>query len=257
MDAKTFFKEKLAKLEHHLKAFIEGSTTHWVASPFDSRVIAAQLRQVLQENHQILEDGRLLAPNYFLLAASPLYAEKLRQEKQLLKELEGELEKLALQAGLVFESPPVIQVVDDEEIPHHQISVSGHFSQEMTATQGISDDEVEMAQVEIPRNAFLIVNGVRIFPLERPLVNIGRHPDNHLVLDDPRVSRQHAQLRAVRGKYILFDLSSMGGTTVNNVRVRQAILASGDVIALAGVPLVYGEDNQTVGSTQRLSMTSR
>ncbi len=255
MDAKTFFREKLAKLEHHLKAFIEGSSAHFVLSPTESQQIASQLREILAENHQILDDGRVLAPNYFLIAASPLYAEQLRQETQLLKGLENELEELAHQAGLTFSSPPVIQIVDDEEIPHQQIVVSGHFSQDMTATQGVTEEE--SSEIEIPRNAFLIVDGVRIFPLDRAVINIGRHPDNHLVLDDPRVSRQHAQLRAVRGQYILFDLGSVGGTTVNNLRVHQAILSSGDVIALAGVPLVYGEDNQTVGGTQKLSIASR
>ncbi|GAB4473722.1 MAG: hypothetical protein Kow0088_09270 [Anaerolineales bacterium] len=254
MDANNFIKEKLVILEQHLKAFIEGSTTHLVASPLDSQEIARQLREVLQTNHQVLEGGRLLAPNYFLLAASPLYAEKLRQAKQLLKELEAELERLALEAGLTFASPPVLQVVDDEEIPHHQVMVSGHYSTEITPTHGIAE-ESESETIEIPRNAFLIVDGTRIFPLEKAVINIGRHPDNHLVLDDPRVSRQHAQLRAVRGRYILFDLGSVGGTMVNTLRVRQAILSSGDVISLAGVPLVYGEDNQPVGSTQQLSLS--
>ncbi|MFN3309189.1 MAG: FHA domain-containing protein, partial [Anaerolineales bacterium] len=116
--------------------------------------------------------------------------------------------------------------------------------------------EAENDSVEIPQNAFLIVNGVRIFPLDQAVVNIGRHPDNHLVLDDPRVSRQHAQLRAVRGHYLIFDLGSAGGTLVNNLRVRQATLSSGDVISLAGVPLVYGEDAQAVGGTRKLSLSS-
>lgn len=254
MDAKTFFREKLARLEYHLKAFIEGTSVHFVISPTFSQQISTQLREILQENHQVLEDGRLLAPNYFLIAASPLYAEQLRHETHLLMGLEKELEHLALQAGLTFASPPVIQIIDDEEIPHQQILVSGYFSQDMTATQGVPEEK--SSEIEMPHNAFLIVDGVRIFPLDRAVINIGRHPDNHLVLNDPRVSRQHAQLRAVRGKYILFDLGSVGGTTVNNLRVHQAILSSGDVIALAGVPLVYGEDNYLVDGTQKLTMTS-
>lgn len=254
MDPKGFFKDSLAKLEQRLKAFIEGATTHLVASPLDSQQIAAQLRELLQTNYQVLEDGRALAPNYFLLATSPLYAEKLRQEKRLIREMEEELERLALEAGLTFASPPIIQIVDDEEIPHHQVSISGHFSQEVTATHGIIEEESPL--VEIPQNAFLIVDGVRIFPLDKAVVNIGRHPDNHLVLEDPRVSRQHAQLRAVRGQYLLFDLGSAGGTMVNNLRVRQAFLSSGDVISLAGVPLVYGEDSQTAGGTRKLTLPS-
>jgi pSer/pThr/pTyr-binding forkhead associated (FHA) protein len=91
-------------------------------------------------------------------------------------------------------------------------------------------------------NAFLIVNGTETFPLTGSVVNIGRRETNQLVINDPRVSRNHAQLRAVHGVYILFDLNSTGGTYVNGMRVYQQNLQAGDVISLAGVALVYGED---------------
>jgi pSer/pThr/pTyr-binding forkhead associated (FHA) protein len=76
------------------------------------------------------------------------------------------------------------------------------------------------------------------------------------VVDDHRVSRDHAQLRAVRGKYILFDLSSTGGTFVNGQRVNQKTLNPLDVISLAGVALVYGQemiDAQGLGQTEKMS----
>jgi pSer/pThr/pTyr-binding forkhead associated (FHA) protein len=74
------------------------------------------------------------------------------------------------------------------------------------------------------------------------VVNIGRRPDNNLVIDDPSVSRVHAQLRAIRGQMVLFDLESTGGTYVNGQRVASSILYPGDVISLAHTQLVYGQD---------------
>jgi len=70
------------------------------------------------------------------------------------------------------------------------------------------------------------------------------------VIDDGRISRLHAQLRAVRGRYVIFDLDSRGGTWVNGQRVRQQALAPGDVISLAGVPLVFSQDAPEPGETQ-------
>ena len=64
-----------------------------------------------------------------------------------------------------------------------------------------------------------------------------------LVIDDPRISRNHAQLRAIKGRYVIFDLNSTGGTFVNAQRTSQSVLYPGDVISLAGVPLIYGQDN--------------
>ncbi len=95
----------------------------------------------------------------------------------------------------------------------------------------------------IPPNAFLIIEGVKVFPLQKAVVSIGRRLDNTLILDDPRVSRTHAQLRAIKGRYVIFDLNSTGGTYVNGQRVSQNALYAGDVIWLAGVTLVFGQDN--------------
>jgi pSer/pThr/pTyr-binding forkhead associated (FHA) protein len=67
--------------------------------------------------------------------------------------------------------------------------------------------------------------------------------ENQLVIDDPRVSRTHAQLRAIKGRYVVFDLNSTGGTFVNGQRTSQSALYPGDVISLAGVTLVFGQDN--------------
>jgi len=44
---------------------------------------------------------------------------------------------------------------------------------------------------------------------------------------------------------MLFDLGSSGGTFVNQKRIKQIALHPGDVLSLAGVPLVYGQDSQS------------
>jgi pSer/pThr/pTyr-binding forkhead associated (FHA) protein len=50
---------------------------------------------------------------------------------------------------------------------------------------------------------------------------------------------------------MLFDLDSSGGTFVNNKRIKQIALHPGDVISLAGVPLVYGHDAvSTISDTE-------
>ena len=91
--------------------------------------------------------------------------------------------------------------------------------------------------------AFLIVNGVDPFPLKQPTVSIGRRIDNGLVLNDPRVSRVHAELRAIRGRYVVFDMDSSGGTYVNGQRIKHSVVYDGDVISLAGVLLVFRQRN--------------
>ncbi len=105
--------------------------------------------------------------------------------------------------------------------------------------QGSPEDEPAL----IPEEAFVVVDGVKVIPLTQPVVSIGRRVENTIVLDDPRISRNHAQLRAIKGRYVLYDLDSTGGCSVNGVRVSQSLLYPGDVISLAGVNLVYGQKN--------------
>ena len=100
------------------------------------------------------------------------------------------------------------------------------------------DEEID----RIPLNAFFVIDGVKIYPLVRSVINIGRRLENDLVIDDPRVSRNHAQLRAVEGNYVLFDRNSTGGTFVNGSRVSETIIYPNDSISLGGVILTYYQD---------------
>lgn len=83
-------------------------------------------------------------------------------------------------------------------------------------------------------------------PISEAVVTIGRDLDNDIILDDPHVSREHAQLRRRYGQYILYDLDSTGGTRVNGRPVREAPLEVGDVIAFAGVQVRF----EQLGATE-------
>jgi pSer/pThr/pTyr-binding forkhead associated (FHA) protein len=101
------------------------------------------------------------------------------------------------------------------------------------------DEELD----SIPPKAFFVIGGVKFYPLVKTIINIGRRLENDLVIDDPRVSRSHAQLRAIEGNYVLFDLSSTGGTFVNGSRVSQTIIYPNDTISLGGVALIFHQDD--------------
>jgi pSer/pThr/pTyr-binding forkhead associated (FHA) protein len=97
----------------------------------------------------------------------------------------------------------------------------------------------------IPQNAFFVIEGVRVYPLVKDVISIGRRMENDLVIDDPRVSRRHAELRAnqEQGQFVLIDLNSTGGTFVNGRRISQSILYPGDSISMGGVLLTFNQDD--------------
>ncbi len=89
--------------------------------------------------------------------------------------------------------------------------------------------------------AYLIVNS-EVFQLDQELTNLGRKLDNHVVLNDPRVSRNHAQIRLIENQFVLIDLNSTGGTLVNGNKVTKSVLYSGDNISLAGMEIKFVRD---------------
>lgn len=248
-------KDKFIRFETRLQGLIEGSTARLFPRIDKINDLAVRLRLAMQEQCRMLDNGEITAPNVYQIFASPQYAHELRQEQDSLLKLQTDLETAAKEAGFTFLQPPVIQIVEEPMIPYQQVSVSAYFEDPNLPSTANLDIGTPQAEAIIPNNAFLIVNGVKLYPLDKPVINIGRHPDNQIVINDPRVSRQHAQLRAINGRYILFDLGSNAGSCVNNQRVHQAILSPGDVISLAGIPLVYGQDPIETSSTRRLDIS--
>ncbi|HOT23032.1 MAG TPA: DUF3662 and FHA domain-containing protein [Thermoleophilia bacterium] len=68
---------------------------------------------------------------------------------------------------------------------------------------------------------------------------IGRSRRCDIVLTDPNVSRQHAELRLTGSQVVLRDLGSTNGTRVNRRAVTQAVLRPGDRIEVGTTELLF------------------
>ncbi|MBE9478365.1 MAG: FHA domain-containing protein, partial [Chloroflexi bacterium] len=145
-------------------------------------------------------------------------------------------------AGFLFAREVHFTLATDPTLPQDGVRVIGWHSSNPLDIQGEIPPIEEYDTDRPPAGAFLVVEGRRHFPLSTALIQIGRRLDNDLVIDDPRVSRQHLQLLANRGKFILHDLNSTAGTYVNGVKVKDHTLQPGDVINIATLELIYGED---------------
>lgn len=205
--------------------------------------IAQQLATAMQA-HLKQVGNQTQAPNLYVIIAQPANLERWHANPHLFKELANALYTAGKEAGFHFSIKPSVTTTAEDGLSADEVHVVASFSDESVAeTKGISRRGMTVAGAAAsPDNAFLILGGNKLVPINRSVTNIGRRLDNHVVIDDPRVSRAHAQLRVVRNRFVLFDLNSSGGTYVNGLRSSQSILYPGDVISLAGVTLIFGQD---------------
>jgi pSer/pThr/pTyr-binding forkhead associated (FHA) protein len=237
---------RLEQLEAKIQKLVEDQLAGILPGvKLEDRVIQ-RLATAVRENVVQQKDDRAIAPNVFTLIVStdtsPMW-----KEESTIEALKKIISIAVKDVGLKFTTQPTIIITTDDAFSAEEIKVvASHRLEPVADTQGMqmstTNDENEEAE-NIPENAFLIIEGVKVHPLNQAVVNIGRRLENQLVIDDPRVSRNHAQLRAIKGRFVLFDLNSTGGTFVNGQRTSQTVLYPGDVISLAGVALIFGQDN--------------
>jgi len=239
-------KLKLEQLESRLQALIEVRLVSALPGFQVEDLVVQKLASAMKSNLVEDADGNKIVPNVFTLLVNTKSAERWQQPK-LLDAMINSLKIVGEEAGLKFSAPPTISIMKNSKQQEDMVEVVASHQLESTVETRSMTPVTESSANEdngpFPQSAFLIVDGVKVFPLTESVVNIGRRMDNQLVIDDPRVSRNHAQLRAIKGRFVIFDLNSTGGTFVNGQRTSQSVLYPGDVISLAGVPLVFGQDN--------------
>lgn len=134
------------------------------------------------------------------------------------------------------------------EHPSAQAGTNSEQSEDVARSAAVS------AQVHTP---WALVRNKKQVAIEQAVCVVGRGDDVYLQLDDPSVSRRHAQLLA-GSELIVEDLGSRNGTFVNRQRIEQPVaLRVGDELAFGAYDLrvaTFSEDlRQAVFATQPIN----
>lgn len=235
--------QHITHLETQLAELVESTFVALFGNRIRAQDIALQLAREMESGAQRPDDADAppIAPDEYLIGLHPdVQAALIRRHPALGASLTGHLIELARSAGYHLATEPRVAFLADATLAVNRFTVhTAHRESEQpsnTSTmQAVSIPKASAA----PLGAQLIIDDQLIVPLVAPVTNIGRHSDNHIVLDDPAVSRHHAQIRRRFDEHILFNARSKTGTFVNGVQIREHRLNAGDVIQLGDTQIVY------------------
>jgi hypothetical protein len=244
----------LQKAEFRLQALLEKGFGKLSKSGLISNLIA----QIILEMRDLTRGGKnslRLAPDQFKISASSKTWKKLQADPHWMEKVIRALKNEASESGVTFQSPLRIDPFIDDSLTPEEFLIDSQWQSDSTRSTQSINNRAEKPTLVVPTGRdFLIIGNTLVFKLESPLINLGRLASNDLVLDDPRISRRHAQIRLIDGLFSIYDLGSTGGTFVNGQPVSSRVLNPGDVISLAGFPIIFNREGE-VSETDRMLVT--
>ncbi len=240
----------LRSLESKIAGLVEGTFSRAFRSEVRPVEIARKLAREMEE-HKAFSVSRTYVPNEYRVFLSPRDRERfVSYEEALSTELAGYLLEHARRERLALLSRPVIEFETDERLGLGEFGIQtrvvapepepqqrpGEVQETgrtmiYSAAGRVAEPLEERARAR-QENALLLHDGRRLV-VGPAGVTIGRSRQSDIVLDDPNVSRQHAEIRPRGGSWVLTDLGSTNGVSVNGRRIGgPEVLKPGDEVEI-------------------------
>jgi hypothetical protein len=248
----------LKTLDSKIGGLVEGIFGRVFRSEVRPVEIARKLAREMEE-HQSFSLSRTYVPNEYRVYLSPRDRERFADyEDALADELAGYLLEHARRERFALLSRPVIEFQTDARLRLGQFGIQTRVVTPEEAAQSggpeipvpppveregaghtmvyspaarIAEPLQEPAIVRTQR-ALLLHEGRRL--LVAPTgATIGRSRQSDIVIDDPNVSRQHAEVRPRGGAWVLTDLGSTNGSRLNGRQITNSeVITPGDEIEI-------------------------
>jgi FhaA, N-terminal domain/FHA domain len=212
----------LQQFEQRLERLVEGAFAKAFRGELQPVELGRRLTREMDLRRSVSVRG-FIVPNCFQISLSRADYEHFGGFVDVLqRELADAAREHARAEGYSFPGPVEIEIGWNAALQKSTFAISGALKESETRIVGwiIRPDGDRLPVAEVP-------------------VAIGRLPDNTISLQDPNVSRHHAEVRNEGEVAVLVDLHSTNGTRVNGARVTDHVLRSGDVITVGRTSFRY------------------
>ncbi len=234
----------MQRFERRLEGLVNGAFAKAFKSEVQPVELASALQRECDDRAAIVSRDRTMVPNDFVVELGEHDHERLAVYAEALgRELSDMVVEYAQEQGYTFIGPVtvVFERADDLETGMFRIrsrALAGVVP--LTGPPGAQTAGYPGAMPSRNAPVWLEINGVQ-HPLRRPAMSLGRGTDVDLRIDDPSVSRRHAEIRS-GANTVIVDLGSTNGIIVDGVHVQQAHLRDGSTIVLGSTTIIYRND---------------
>ena len=256
----------LQRFERRLGGLVEGAFAKVFKGDVQPVEIASALQRETDDRKTVVGQGKVLVPNDFVVELGRHDFDRLNPWAEPLgKELAAMVQEHAAEQGYGFVGPVTVAL---ELMPDVD---TGAFRVRSGVTAGSVVDggrlvvsgpgASDVAGAGPPPGALpggprLVVTAggkagtgtpesrgeEQAFYLTHSVTVIGRAADADLRLNDPGVSRKHAEIRKDGGDFVVYDLGSTNGVRVNNAPAAQHRLRNGDRVEVGSTTLIFARD---------------
>jgi Protein of unknown function (DUF3662)/FHA domain len=227
----------LDRFERGIERAVNGAFAKAFRSEVQPVELASALRREADTKAAVLGRDRTLVPNVYTITLSTTDHEKVADwQDALVDELAETLTEHARQQRYAFVGPVNIHFDLDDSLD------TGVFRVASSRVKG-SVAPAPTATVATVAHPVLDVDGRR-YQLTSPSTVLGRGAEADIVVDDPGVSRRHAEIRLQGADAVVRDLGSTNGTLVDGERTNAARLADGTVITLGRTRITFSRPEQ-------------
>ena len=255
----------LKSIEKHMEKMVEGLFGRAFKSSVQPVELAHKLAKEMSD-HKTVGVSRIYVPNEYDVYLSPGDYEQLSSfEGPLVEDLASYLVAYANRESWTLVAAPRIALHGDDDLALGEFGIATQMGAQATPEPVVPIVPSPVGQEDKPPAGHsqtivfqppapaavgarpeapaqlcgVLVRGDRVYRLDGPATVIGRSRQCDVVVNDPNVSRRHAEVRREAAAYVVVDLDSTNGILVNGQEVKRAALADGDRLQLGTTALRF------------------
>jgi hypothetical protein len=252
----------LRAIEQKIEALFEGVFGRAFRTNVQPVELARKLAKEM-DDHRTVSVSRVYVPNeYTVYLSSSDRGQFEGYESSLQGELEDYLTEHAKRESYALLTAPRVLLETDDDLSVGEFGIATRMVQPRRARR-TGDEPEEQPEpgatmiykptappTEVPtagpaaveREAAVLEWAGRTHRVDKRSVVLGRSRECDVQIEDPNVSRRHAELRQEGSTYWIIDLDSTNGVEVNGRRVKRAKLAPGDTFTVGSTEVTFSTE---------------